>query len=67
VAPQAQWKKGPLSVQVAKVVMNAGASVDMNTALTLERLGQTVLFGSEGHNEGLRSFLEKRKPSFKGK
>lgn len=59
--------KGPLAVRVAKMVMNAGFSVDLNTALMLERLGQTVLFGSEDRLEGLTAFLEKRSPRFLGR
>ncbi len=59
--------KSPLAVQVAKTVMNAGSWVDLNTALMLERLGQTVLFGSEDRGEGLSAFLEKRPPEFKGR
>lgn len=59
--------KGPLAVQVAKTVMNVGTWVDLNTALLLERLGQTVLFGSEDRDEGLSAFLQNRPPGFKGR
>lgn len=59
--------KGPLAIRMAKMVMNIGHSVDMNTALALERLGQTVLFASEDRIEGMAAFLEKRSPIFKGK
>jgi enoyl-CoA hydratase len=59
--------KGPLALKLAKMVVNKGADLDMDTALLLEKLGQSILMGSEDKNEGTLAFLEKRKPSFKGK
>lgn len=59
--------KGPLALKIAKMVMNKGFDSDMETALLLEKLGQTILIGSEDKNEGTLAFLEKRKPKFKGK
>ena len=41
--------------------------VDPGTGRNLERLGQSILKKSEDHSEGARAFLEKRKPSFKGR
>ena len=32
-----------------------------------ERIGQSVLKLTEDHKEGARSFIEKRKPEFKGR
>lgn len=58
--------KGPLALKIAKMVMNKGFDSDMETALLLEKLGQTILIGSEDKNEGTLAFLEKRKPKFKG-
>lgn len=58
--------KSPLVLRVAKFVVNRGIDVDMETALALERLGQTVVFGSSDHIEGIDAFLEKRPPQFKG-
>lgn len=60
-------EKGPLSVRLAKLVINNGYDADMNTALTLEKLAQSVLLGTEDKQEGANAFLEKRKPVFKGK
>jgi enoyl-CoA hydratase len=59
--------KGPLSVRLAKLVINAGMDTDMNTALALEKLAQSILLGSEDKQEGTNAFLEKRKPVFRGK
>ncbi|WP_318153109.1 enoyl-CoA hydratase/isomerase family protein [Metabacillus arenae] len=56
--------KGTLAVQLAKMVVNKGADVDLDTGLMLEKLAQTVIFASEEKEEGTRAFLEKRKPSY---
>ena len=60
-------EKGPLSVRLAKLVINEGFDANMNTALILEKLAQTVLLSTEDKQEGANAFLEKRKPVFKGR
>lgn len=59
-------EKGPLAVRFAKAVINWGSTSDLETGLVLERLAQTVLFGTSDHLEGINSFLEKRKPNYTG-
>lgn len=59
--------KGPLAVRLAKTVINYGSSTDLETGLLIEKLAQTILFGTEDRMEGINSFLEKRKPNYKGK
>jgi enoyl-CoA hydratase/carnithine racemase len=59
--------KAPLALGLAKLVLNACASVDPDTGRHLERIGQSVLKKTEDHEEGARAFLEKRKARFKGK
>ncbi|WP_264737506.1 enoyl-CoA hydratase/isomerase family protein [Cytobacillus firmus] len=59
--------KGPLAVRMAKAAVNRGADMEMETALYLEKLAQTILIGSEDKLEGTKAFLEKRTPQFKGK
>ncbi|MFE5430322.1 enoyl-CoA hydratase/isomerase family protein [Peribacillus simplex] len=58
--------KGPLAVQMAKLVVNRGFDVDMDTALLLESLAQAVLYGTDDKKEGTQAFLEKRQASFTG-
>ena len=39
----------------------------LETALMLERKAFQLLFTTEDRDEGIAAFLEKRKPSFKGR
>jgi enoyl-CoA hydratase len=59
--------KAPLALGLAKLVLNACASVDPGTGRHLERLAQSILKKTEDHAEGAKAFVEKRKPKFKGK
>lgn len=59
--------KGPLAVQLAKLVIANGAETDQRTGLLLERLAQTVLYTTEDKREGASAFLEKRAPQFRGR
>ncbi|MGG1677361.1 enoyl-CoA hydratase/isomerase family protein [Neobacillus sp. NRS-1170] len=59
--------KSPLALKIAKMVVNKGADIEMDTALMIEKLGQALLMGSDDKNEGTRAFLEKRTAMFQGK
>jgi enoyl-CoA hydratase len=59
--------KGPLAVRLAKLSINRGFDLDMDTAIIMEKLAQAILFNSEDKNEGTQAFLDKRIPQFKGK
>lgn len=59
--------KGPLAVRLAKLTVNRGMDLDMDTALMMEKLAQAILFGSEDKNEGTQAFLDKRPAEFKGR
>lgn len=59
--------KSPVTIRVAKQVVSLGAESDLSTGLLLEKLGQSFIFGTEDHLEGISAFLEKRNPVFNGK
>lgn len=59
-------KQSPVALRLAKTAVREGAKTDLSTALLLETLCQSVVFGSDDHTEGLRAFLEKRLPDYKG-
>jgi enoyl-CoA hydratase len=57
---------GPLAVRLAKLSLNASASMPLAAGLLYESTAQAVTFESADKAEGTRAFLEKRKPSFTG-
>ncbi len=60
-------KRAPQSLGMAKKILNNVANVDQTTGIMMEGLAQSILLGTEDHQEGLRAFREKRKPQFTGK
>ncbi|KAA9022554.1 enoyl-CoA hydratase/isomerase family protein [Niallia endozanthoxylica] len=58
--------KGPLAIQMAKLVVNRGFEVDMDSGLLIETLAQAFLYGTEDKVEGTKAFLEKRQATFSG-
>ena len=56
----------PLAVMQIKEVVLAGQDVALDTALLLERKAFHLLFDIEDQKEGMRAFLDKRKPQYKG-
>jgi enoyl-CoA hydratase len=60
--------KPPLALRAAKTIINNSATCDsIDAALAIERGTIQWLAGSEDMKEGVAAFVERRKPSFKGK
>ena len=57
----------PFGLRVSKGVMNSGINASLKEGLEIERQGFTILCSTEDKKEGMAAFLEKRKPSFRGK
>jgi enoyl-CoA hydratase len=56
----------PKSVAATRRVLRQGADLPLDAALALENREFLLLFDTADKSEGMRAFLEKRKPEFKG-
>ncbi len=59
--------RGAVALQMAKEAALAGMEVDMDSGLEFEAKSFAACFATEDRVEGVRAFLEKRKPAFKGR
>jgi len=59
--------KPQLAVRAAKEAVLKSANLPLDEGLEFERKSFFVLFSSEDKTEGMKAFIEKRKPVFKGK
>jgi len=57
----------PLAVAEIKRVVTEGVNAPLDTALLLEQRAYEGLYATADQKEGMRAFLQKRKPAFKGK
>lgn len=56
-----------LSLQLIKELSRNAENAPLHSGLLLERRAFQLVFDSEDHAEGLRAFLERRKPRFQGR
>lgn len=59
-------KVAPTAVRFAKTAINAGSEMDLKKALLLEKTLVSLCFDTEDRIEGMKAFLERRGPSYKG-
>lgn len=59
--------RAPLAVRFGKEMVNQAAETFLGDGLAEERRAFYLLFGTEDQKEGMRAFVEKRKPAWKGK
>lgn len=57
----------PKAVAATRSVLRQGADLPLEAALALENREFLLLFDTEDKTEGMRAFLDKRKPEFKGR
>ena len=57
----------PLAVRAAKEAVNRANELPLEAGLEFERRNFFMLFASEDQKEGMRAFIEKRKPTWKGR
>lgn len=59
-------ERAPLAMQQAKAMVRAAFETPLTAHLALERQAFSALFGTADKREGVSSFLEKRKPEWRG-
>lgn len=57
----------PIAAQLAKEAVNRSFETHLDEGLTFERKNFYLAFATEDQKEGMRAFIEKRKPDYKGK
>lgn len=55
---------GPTAVRLAKTVINRGIDASMTTANSYETEAFSILFSTDEAKEGMKAFLEKRRPDW---
>jgi enoyl-CoA hydratase len=60
-------EKSPIALQMAKEAVKTASRMNLREGLDRETDLFSITFGSEDKAEGVRAFLEKRKPDFKGR
>jgi enoyl-CoA hydratase len=64
---QAMARKGPIALRLAKEGVLKAFESTLTEGLEYERKLFYTLFATEDQKEGMRAFMEKRKPQFKGR
>ena len=59
--------RAPVAVRLAKQAVLRAQDLPLETGLAFERHSYYLLFGTEDKEEGVRAFLDKRQPAWKGK
>jgi enoyl-CoA hydratase len=57
----------PIALRLAKDAVNQALETPLSEGLKMERKNFYFLFSTEDQKEGMRAFLEKRRPEFKGR
>eukprot|EP00058_Branchiostoma_floridae_P014337 XP_002599825.1 hypothetical protein BRAFLDRAFT_119346 [Branchiostoma floridae] len=58
--------QGPVALRVAKIAINRGSQVDLDTGMAIEEACYAQVIPTKDRMEGLMAFKEKRPPRYKG-
>lgn len=67
MARQIAQSAAPVALQLARKALYQGLDSDLCAQIQFEQLSQSTCFKTEDYMEGLKAFLEKRKPQFAGR
>ncbi|MDQ5988049.1 MAG: 1,2-epoxyphenylacetyl-CoA isomerase [Syntrophus sp. SKADARSKE-3] len=59
-------KNAPIALGLMKKILNQSDKLDLQASIEMETGIQLLCLGTEDHKEGVKAFMEKRKPLFKG-
>src|SRR6267378_194533 len=59
-------RQAPIAIRLAKVLLNRGGDMPMETALEMEAMAFGLVASTDDIYEGIQAFMEKREPKFKG-
>jgi enoyl-CoA hydratase len=59
-------EKSPIALRLAKEAVLTAFETPLATGLEIERRNLALAFNSDDQKEGMRAFVEKRKPLFRG-
>lgn len=57
---------GPVAIELAKSAINNGADLTLESGMIIERDAFAQCFATDDQQEGMKAFIEKRDPKFKG-
>jgi enoyl-CoA hydratase len=60
-------QRAPVAIQLAREAVRYGAETTVRDGLEVERRNFLLLFDTEDQKEGMRAFVEKRPPDYKGR
>jgi enoyl-CoA hydratase len=60
-------QKPPVALQMLKIAVNTGGNTDIESGLIIESTCFANAFSTDDRKEGLKAFVEKRKPVFAGR
>ncbi len=60
-------RHSPVALGIAKYAVQNAADADLQTGRAIENACFSLVFASEDRTEGMKAFLEKRKPKYRGK
>jgi enoyl-CoA hydratase len=64
---KAMTRHSPIAISLAKYAMQNASDADLQRGRAIERSCFSLAFASQDQTEGMRAFLEKRKPKYQGK